>query len=83
MIHCAQDFALFVTMQNCRAFRPIIKSCMHDFFERRQILEELVDAQRLTAAQFSNDFWYFGLHAGDSARNIASPCLMEEFSPWR
>jgi hypothetical protein len=57
----------------CGTLRAII--------ERRHTLDELVDTQRFTSAQFSNDSWHFGLHAGDSTKNIASACPMEELSP--
>jgi len=33
-------------MKNGRAFRPILKLGARNFFERRQILDELIDAQR-------------------------------------
>jgi len=60
------------------AERRRVGDILRAIIEGGQIFDKLVDTQRFTAAQFSNDFWYFGLHAGDSARNIASGWLMEE-----
>src|SRR6184192_2554880 len=50
----AHDLALSVAMQNRRAFRPIIKLRTRHFLERRQILDQLIDAQRF-ACKFFND----------------------------
>ncbi len=42
----ANDLPLPKTMENGRALRPILKLGARNFFERRQILDELIDAQR-------------------------------------
>src|SRR6266700_8286315 len=49
----ANDLTLFVAMQDRRAFRPIIKLRTRHFFERGQILDELIDAQRFTGKFFN------------------------------
>ena len=44
----ADRFALAITMQNGGAFRPVVQLAARYFLERRQIFDQLIDAQRLT-----------------------------------
>ena len=44
----ADRLALAITMQNGGAFRPIVQLAARHFLERRQIFDQLIDAQRLT-----------------------------------
>src|SRR5206468_5116268 len=78
----AHDLALLIAMQNGRAFRPIVELRARHFFERRQILDELIDAQWFTS-KFLDDFLHVGPGSGNSARNTCSLLFMEEYFPLR
>ena len=53
----ANDLAFSITMQNGRGFRPVLQLRPRHFFQRREISDELVDAQRFARRKFFN---YFG-----------------------
>jgi hypothetical protein len=45
-------------MENGRAFRPIFQLCARDFFQRRQIPNELIDRQRFAGSKFASRFFH-------------------------
>ena len=56
----ANGLAFAESMKNGRAFGPIFQLRTRHFLERRQIFDELIDAQRLATGQFTNDVIHRG-----------------------
>ena len=80
----ADHLTFLIAMQDRGAFRPIIELRTRHFFERGQILDELIDTQRFTPREFFNDFLHVGSFRA-TAQGIPGTCslLKKELSPWR
>ena len=48
----ADRFAFAIAMEDGRAFRPVVELPARDFLQRRQILDQLIDAERLPEVSF-------------------------------
>ena len=71
-------FLLDLDLRRC-AFRPIIKLRTRQFLERREILNQLINAQRF-AGKFFNSLLHVRLFGATAQRNTFSVLLMEELS---
>src|SRR5216684_4733675 len=76
----AYRLIFFVTMENRRTLSPIIELGTLHFFQRGQIFEQLIDAQRLTLGQLFNDCFHAVCFAPDNAKISRRRSWMEELS---
>src|SRR5437773_3115140 len=79
----AHDFTFPVAMQDHCALGPLSNSLLRQlgqyFLERRQILDQLINAQRF-AGKFFNDLRHISSFCATAQRNTFSGSLMEELS---